>query len=268
MDYIVYDKCNEQIEYADTLDDAIKLLNKIVEEDFDGSEHSYDVDGCFIAKVTHEIVENPVDANNTEGYSIKRNEICNMISSGRQSVRTIQLIKDASNCNGYIVCQSVKDCHRLMEEANKLNVYINFPLTYDEYINGKFYGKNINCFYVDNIEKIVTKFSNGVPVNGMTFNNEYYRNPYFSPQKLEWKEVSKNQWASTNTILKCDIELVTEFDEINESYESDYQLEIAIPISNGSVFNFDNTFTKLEQVEEYCQQEYDKIWNEIMEINK
>ena len=49
---------------------------------------------------------------------------------------------------------------------------IPLPITYDEYLKGNFYGKNIESFLKDNVDMFITYLSKGVPVEAITINTK------------------------------------------------------------------------------------------------
>lgn len=81
--------------------------------------------------------------------------------------KTYQLIKKSAETGDYIVCHSMQEASRLQREAQELGFNIPFPLSYDEWISKKYYGKNISGFLVDNLEMLM-RYLSTVPVNAIT----------------------------------------------------------------------------------------------------
>jgi hypothetical protein len=82
--------------------------------------------------------------------------------------KTYQLIKKSSITGDYIVCHTMKEAHRIQMEAQALGFKIPLPLSYDEFLNKKYYGKNISGFLIDNVELLLEQLSNRVPVLAIT----------------------------------------------------------------------------------------------------
>jgi hypothetical protein len=95
-----------------------------------------------------------------------------VIHKPRQAGKTTELIKIASQEGGHIVCYSHEEAYRISKTAEEIGEQILFPITYDEYLNGSFCGKNIEAFYIDNVELLLSKISRGVPVNAISVNKE------------------------------------------------------------------------------------------------
>ena len=95
-----------------------------------------------------------------------------VIHKPRQTGKTTELIKIAAQEGGYIVCNSSDEAYRISKAAEEIGKQILFPITYDEYLNGFFCGKNIKAFYIDNVEFLLSRISRGVPVNAISVNKE------------------------------------------------------------------------------------------------
>jgi hypothetical protein len=95
--------------------------------------------------------------------------VTRLIIGDRQSGRTTDLIKAAANDEAhgivcYIVCHSQEEAYRISQEAQKMELSIGFPLTYDEFIHRSYSGTNIDKFYIDNLRMFLTHISN-VPID-------------------------------------------------------------------------------------------------------
>lgn len=75
-----------------------------------------------------------------------------IIAKQRAAGKTTELIKIASETDGYIVCIGVDECARIASEAQDLGLKINFPITYNEFKNGEYCKKNIKAFLIDNAD--------------------------------------------------------------------------------------------------------------------
>ncbi len=95
-----------------------------------------------------------------------------VIHKPRQTGKTTELIKIASQEGGYIVCHSRGEAYRISKTAEEIGKQILFPITYDEYLNGSYRGKNIKAFYIDNVEFLLSIIARGVPVKAVSVNKE------------------------------------------------------------------------------------------------
>jgi hypothetical protein len=95
-----------------------------------------------------------------------------VIYKERRTGKTTELIDMASQNGGYIICHSRDEAYRISKEAEKNGKQILFPLTYEEYLNGSFCGKNIKAFYIDNVDFLLSKIAKGVQVMAFTINKE------------------------------------------------------------------------------------------------
>lgn len=99
-----------------------------------------------------------------------------IIVSGRQSGKTTKLIEIASKTDAYIVCHSQHECNRIYELALELNLNINFPITYREFIEHRYYGRGIKGFLIDNADQLIQSMTEvNIEALTMTGVNEYER---------------------------------------------------------------------------------------------
>jgi hypothetical protein len=95
-----------------------------------------------------------------------------VIHKPSQTEKTTELIEIASQEGGYIVCHNREEAYRISKTAEEIGKQIPFPITYDEYLNGSFCGKNIKAFYIDNVDLLLSRIAKGVPVNAISVNKE------------------------------------------------------------------------------------------------
>jgi len=86
----------------------------------------------------------------------------------RQSGKTTELIKLAHTYGGYIVCRSKSMCGEISNMARKMELNIAFPLTYEEFLNKRYYGKGISKFYIDDADALLQSMTE-VPIEAATF---------------------------------------------------------------------------------------------------
>ena len=102
-----------------------------------------------------------------------------IIYKPRLAGKTTELIKLASKGKyKLIVCYSRQDADRIfkhsleMEKRKEIKHHPPLPITYDEFLRGKYYGKNIESFLIDNAEFLITYLSKGVPIEAITLTKE------------------------------------------------------------------------------------------------
>jgi hypothetical protein len=84
--------------------------------------------------------------------------------------KTYQLIKRASKSGDYIVCHNQHEASRIQSIALSLGFKINFPITYHEFIEKQYEGKNISGFLIDNVELLLESLTN-VPIHTITMSH-------------------------------------------------------------------------------------------------
>jgi len=92
----------------------------------------------------------------------------NIICRGRCEGKTTDLIKLAHNDGGVIICLSRDEAHRISVEAEKMKMDISYPITFNEFIEGRFYKPGIKSFYIDNAELLIQKMARNIPVKAIT----------------------------------------------------------------------------------------------------
>ena len=69
-----------------------------------------------------------------------------------------------------IVCLNRNEAHRIFEVASKNKQKINFPITFDEFINKEYNGVGCKCFHIDNADLFIQHLSM-IPVETISVNN-------------------------------------------------------------------------------------------------
>lgn len=91
-----------------------------------------------------------------------------IISRPRGGGKTTELIRISAENFSYIVVDSRRRAAAVFHQAKDMGLDIPFPITYDELINGDFYGKGIAAFLIDDIDQLVQRLARGVPVRAIT----------------------------------------------------------------------------------------------------
>ena len=93
-----------------------------------------------------------------------------IIITSRQGGKTTKLIEEAKKLKGYnlIICHSRKEALRLWDEIKIKGYSLPLPITFEEFLDGRYYGKNINAFLIDNVDLLVQYISKGVKIHAIT----------------------------------------------------------------------------------------------------
>jgi len=104
---------------------------------------------------------------------IRRNEgknndypIC--IIGGRGTGKTEKLIELAAKDFSYIVVRNKVVARSIAGRARKMGVNIPFPLTYEEFIEGKFSERDINGFMIDDADALLWYLARGAKVKALS----------------------------------------------------------------------------------------------------
>lgn len=81
--------------------------------------------------------------------------------------KTDELIKISNNTKDVIVCMNINDMVRVKSRARHLKLSIPQPITYSDFINKNYLGRNISGFLIDNIEELLNSISY-IPINAIT----------------------------------------------------------------------------------------------------
>ena len=85
--------------------------------------------------------------------------------------KTEYLIRLANNFNGYIVVRDMKTVYYVASLAVDLGYKINFPLTYDEFKNRQYHGKNCKKIFIDDADAFLQSLSMA-PIEAITLTLE------------------------------------------------------------------------------------------------
>jgi len=97
----------------------------------------------------------------------------------RHSGKTMWLIQKCAKHGGYIVCHSLREAQRVHKLAMNFGYNIPFPLTFEQFLSGHYYGQGVEKVYVDNVDMLVNYIST-VPVAAITLTSET------SDQQVSW----------------------------------------------------------------------------------
>lgn len=98
-------------------------------------------------------------------------ETMRTILRGRRFGKTYGLIRLADNKNGCIVCVSRQHAETIVSMANEMDCNINFPITFDEFINHKYYRHGIDKFLIDDADMLLSYLTD-VRIEAITINRD------------------------------------------------------------------------------------------------
>ena len=93
-----------------------------------------------------------------------------IIYKGRGEGKTKDLIKMADDFNGYIVCRS-QMVYPIADMAREMGCRIHFPLSYGEFMSGRYYPQGVRKVLIDDVDALIQSFSQ-VPVIAITLRKE------------------------------------------------------------------------------------------------
>lgn len=97
-----------------------------------------------------------------------------IICKSRGGGKTTELIEEAKKLKGYnlIVCKDRHTVHELWKIILEKEHNLPQPISFDEFIEGKYYGPNINVFLIDDADILIQYISKGVRIHAITFTNK------------------------------------------------------------------------------------------------
>lgn len=99
-----------------------------------------------------------------------------IIIRGKQGGKTTDVIKFAAENGLYIVAKDKEECVRISDIAkNELKLNINFPISFNEFVNRNYYGKRIKGFVVDDADLLIQYLSN-VKINCISITDHELNN--------------------------------------------------------------------------------------------
>ena len=115
--------------------------------------------------------------------------IKNLIVADRQKGKTRHLITKCSQ-DGYslIICPTRAMCIHTFEEARKMGLKIPMPITFDDFVKGKFHSRGINKFYFDELQMSLAIMANGVPIDTVVIGFNAESNLYAVGNSVNRKE--------------------------------------------------------------------------------
>ena len=86
--------------------------------------------------------------------------------------KTIRLIQESAIHNYYLVVDSKQMAENVYRFAYENGLRIPFPITFDDLIKGRFYGRGIKGFLIDNADMLLSYLCRGVPLEGISLTTD------------------------------------------------------------------------------------------------
>lgn len=92
--------------------------------------------------------------------------IKNIIVADRCTGKTRHLIQKCSQDEySLIVCPNGMMCNYTFKEAESMGVKIPMPITFEDFVSGKFSSRNVNKFYFDELGISLSGMAKGIPID-------------------------------------------------------------------------------------------------------
>jgi len=78
-----------------------------------------------------------------------------ILQMARAAGKTHKLIKLSAERGAYIVCRDEQEAERIFQSALDRELDINFPITYSEFENKRYYGRGIKEFMIDDVDQLL-----------------------------------------------------------------------------------------------------------------
>ncbi len=85
--------------------------------------------------------------------------------------KTTDLINMCDGYKGYIVCHSMEAVEHVAKLAYDLGKEINWPMTFQEVLDGDFHAPGVKEIYIDNLDLCIQNISK-VPIGAVTMTDE------------------------------------------------------------------------------------------------
>lgn len=78
--------------------------------------------------------------------------------------KTTELIKMCANFGGYIVCRDRIAAEQTAKMAKDLNYNIPYPMTFEEFLSGRYHAEGVRKVYIDNADVLLNRLARGVEI--------------------------------------------------------------------------------------------------------
>src|SRR4051812_26434358 len=100
-----------------------------------------------------------------------------VIASGRKTNRTTRLIylcheAEARGEVSYMVVMNAKRAFEVAQKAKELDLQIGFPLTFNEFLDRRWYAPHIKNFFIDDVDRLLKGLAQPIAIPAVTILKE------------------------------------------------------------------------------------------------
>lgn len=121
-----------------------------------------------------------------------------IIAQPRATGKTTALIRLSAEKGYYIVTANLLRANDIREKAFILGLKIPLPITWQEFLDGRFYARGVNGFLVDDAEQLIQYIARGVPVEAITITHDdisqVIEDEKNIPPEIRFKINHLNEW--------------------------------------------------------------------------
>lgn len=92
-----------------------------------------------------------------------------LFTTARNQGRTKRCVEVAAEKFAYIICRDKRAAYRCVKMAEDMGLDIPFPITFSEFLKGEFISRGIKGFIIDDLDEMVRRLAQGVPVELVTW---------------------------------------------------------------------------------------------------
>ena len=121
-----------------------------------------------------------------------------IINLPRGAGKTRTLVEMSAETGQTIVCRGPRDVKWIMQEAHDMRKHIPEPITYDDFLNRRFYGTLVEGFLIDNLDQLLRLMSGGVDIDAVTITGEltYHPDDYISDRGKSVPTMALPNWLT------------------------------------------------------------------------
>jgi hydrogenase maturation factor len=97
----------------------------------------------------------------------KKEDIMKTYIISRGKGKTTKLIAESAKTGDYIICHCSFEAKRIQKEAQDMGLKIPLPITYNDFLEKRYYGKGISGFLIDNADMFLQSLTT-VQINSIT----------------------------------------------------------------------------------------------------
>jgi hypothetical protein len=94
-----------------------------------------------------------------------------IIAKKRREGKTTELIMACAKAGGFLVCATQRDAHHTASIAKHLDISVPYPLTYHEFLEGRYYGSGVKVLFIDDADRLLQYLSK-TPIGGISISTD------------------------------------------------------------------------------------------------